>query len=509
MDLFTKRIILYELKINTFFDTNDSGVGDFNGILTKLEYFKKLNVNYVVLDNVLNQYQNEFNLDVIRTKYGSVKDFVKLVRSFYENNIKIAPTLDLVSVKQSYINWCNMMSLYNLDKDKESPQYLTRLDPYLINKDIQKISLSEIANFIRYFEEILDFYLKLDIKAIVLDNFEFLIKSNLKDEIKFQFLEDLYKIIKRKRPEITIILKSNTDNVILLEQLLLTKSICFDYLYVNSISTLNNKEDLKHNKKNNLNFQQLFKLLEVLLKDKRAIISLGSDLSGRMISKWGNEKAYFNESAKSFFSLLYAANNSIGIYYGDEIGMLRAKINNNFDFNNEDYNEEKRYYQSKNINSEEYFKYQWYFNKWTSYTWMSWNNDRFAGATKSNPQKVPCALNYSYINVKNQLDNKESSLNYVYFLNKFIFDSDYTEFLNSAKLNIRYNKKGIFKITKKSRNKRITFLINISNKHNKVVPLNEYSILSSTYANKFYSDTPKTLGPFESLILFKEFKDQK
>ncbi|AZZ65524.1 glucan 1,6-alpha-glucosidase [Metamycoplasma phocicerebrale] len=506
MNSLTKRIVLYELKISTFFDSNNSGYGNFNGILKQLNYFKKLNVNVLAIDNVLNQYQNGYDLDLIKNRYGSIKDFVNLIKEFRINGINIAPIIDLVSIKQSYINWRNMMNLYNLEENKLSEKYLTKLDPFLVNKNIEKTSLSEIANFIRYFEQVLDFYLKLNISALVLDNFEFLINNNLKEEEKLQFLVDLYKIIKRKKPEILIILKSNNDNIWLFNKILHNEQVCLDYLYLNSISIINNKEEIKHNKEYGLNFKYVYKIFKDLSKSRKTIISLGSDQTGRLISKWGDEKGYYNESVKTLFSILYASNNSIGIYYGDEIGILRAKINRNFDFNNEDYNEEKRYYQSKNIDGDEYFNYQSYFNKWTSYTWMPWNDSYNSGSSKKSNSKIYNAFKYKDINVKNQIKNKDSALNYVYFLNKLIFNSDYSEFLNNACVNISYNKKGIFKITKKLNKRKMVFLINMSNKHRNIIPLNDYSILSTSYSNKFYSDLPKELSPFESLILFKEDK---
>ncbi|SYV90076.1 Oligo-1,6-glucosidase 1, partial [Metamycoplasma alkalescens] len=101
----TKKIILYELKVENFFDKERSGFGNFNGILNKLAYFKNLDVDIIAIDDILNQYENNIDLEDIKNKFGSIKDFVNLVNVFKENSIEIAPIIDLMNIKQSFINW--------------------------------------------------------------------------------------------------------------------------------------------------------------------------------------------------------------------------------------------------------------------------------------------------------------------------------------------------------------------------------------------------------------------
>ncbi|BAQ54245.1 alpha-amylase family glycosyl hydrolase [Mycoplasmopsis arginini] len=499
MNLSNKKIILYELKLENFLDTNNSGFGDFKGVELKLDYFKQLGINVVAFDDILNQYQNEFNLDSIKNKYGSIKDFARIVKKFKENEIKIAPIIDLKNIKQSFINWNNMMSLYDLNK-KQTNKYLTKLDPYLINKSITNTTLYELTDFIKYFEKVLDFYLKLNISTIILDNFEFLAFDSLRDEDKLKFITDLYKIIKREKPEMNVILKSHNNNLGLYKKMLSLENKCLDYLYLTWISTIGNNDFLKKNKKNYLNFNLVFKFLSAFKDDSNVIISFGSDLSGRIISKWGNEKAYFTESVKSFMMLLYSGNNSIGIYYGDEIGCLRAKFNWKFDFNNENYNEEKRFYQSKNVSLEKYFTYNCYFNKWSSYIQMPWNSNKIFN---QNNRNIFFPINFEHNNVESQTKNNDSAINFVYFLNKLVFNSDFSLFFKN-KNTVLENNKGIFKIKHTINQQKIIFLINLTNNHRKIIPYNNFSILTSSYANKFYSEIPKELGPFESLILYKQ-----
>ncbi|BAP39326.1 alpha-amylase family glycosyl hydrolase [Metamycoplasma canadense] len=501
MNFKTQKIILYELKIDNFLDTKKNGFGDFQGILNKIDYFKNLNVDIVAFDDILNQYQNQFNLDLVKSKYGSLNDFAKLVKTFNENKIKIAPIINLENIKQSFINWNNLLNLYNLAKnDSQTKHYLTKLDPYLVNESFKKTTLNEISDFIRYFESILDFYLKFNINAIILDNFEFLAFDNLKDDKKINYIIDLYNLIKRKKPNLTVIFKSINNKINLYKKMLDKENKCFDYLYLTYISKIGNNSLTKMKYKNKSNYNEIFKFINFFNKYSSVILCFGSDQNGRFISKWGSEKSYFNESLRTFLLLLYSGNNSIGFYYGDEIGTLKADFDKKFDFNDENYNEEKRYFQSKNITLDQYFLFHSLFNKWSSYTQMSWNRNKEKNINNLN---LFYAINHKNNNVENQLKNRDSGLNFLIFLNNFCFLSKYKSFFENNNFNVEYSS-GIYKIKRNLEQAKIIFLINITNNHKKIIPLNDYSILVSSYANKFYSEAPRELSPFESLILFKE-----
>ncbi|PYF43197.1 alpha-amylase family glycosyl hydrolase [Metamycoplasma alkalescens] len=501
----TKKIILYELKVENFFDKERSGFGNFNGILNKLAYFKNLDVDIIAIDDILNQYENNIDLEDIKNKFGSIKDFVNLVNVFKENSIEIAPIIDLMNIKQSFINWNNMMSLYDLN-EKNANLYLTKLDTYLINKSIKKTSLYEIYNFIKYFKNILNFYLKLNISTIVLDNFEFLAFDGLKEDKKIDFINDLYKIIKRKKPNMTVIFKTANNNFNLYKKMLSPKNENIDFLYLTNLSILEQKNKQKIMKNKKISYKNIFKFIKNFNQSPKVILSLNSNLSGRFLSKWGSEKAYFNESLKTFLMFLYSGNNSIAFYYGDEVGTLRASFKKDFNFNDENYNEEKRFYQSKNISLESFFNYHCYFNKLSSYTQMPWDSKQ--SSNFKNNKNLFYAINYQNQNVENQLENKNSALNFVYFLNSLIFDSKYAKFFKNNHFKIKH-KKGIYIIKKNIDKESLVFLLNLTNQHKKILQLHDYMILNGSYANKFYSEFPKELGPFESLILCKQKQDNK
>jgi len=90
--------VFYEIFVRSFNDSNGDGIGDFNGIIQKLDYLEQLGINAIWLMpinpspsyhgyDVLNYYA--VNLD-----YGSMEDFKNLLAEAHKRDIKII--IDLV-----------------------------------------------------------------------------------------------------------------------------------------------------------------------------------------------------------------------------------------------------------------------------------------------------------------------------------------------------------------------------------------------------------------------------
>ena len=92
--------IFYQIYPWSFCDSNDDGIGDINGIISKIPYLKELGVTAVWLSpcfkspRVDNGYDISDYLD-IDEKVGSLAEFEKMLALFHENGIKII--LDFVA----------------------------------------------------------------------------------------------------------------------------------------------------------------------------------------------------------------------------------------------------------------------------------------------------------------------------------------------------------------------------------------------------------------------------
>lgn len=94
-----KKTIVYEVYIQSFKDSNNDGIGDINGLESKLDYIKELGANSIWITPIFksplvdNGYDIE-DYESINPIYGTMSDFEKLLISAHKKNLKII--LDLV-----------------------------------------------------------------------------------------------------------------------------------------------------------------------------------------------------------------------------------------------------------------------------------------------------------------------------------------------------------------------------------------------------------------------------
>jgi alpha-glucosidase len=91
--------VFYEIYPRSFADSNDDGIGDLNGITSKLDYLRELGVDAIWITPCFPSPQVDFGYDVsdyenIDPMYGSLSDFDRLASAASKRGIRII--LDLV-----------------------------------------------------------------------------------------------------------------------------------------------------------------------------------------------------------------------------------------------------------------------------------------------------------------------------------------------------------------------------------------------------------------------------
>ena len=86
--------VFYEIYPRSFADSNNNGIGDLNGIASKLDYLKELGVDAIWITPCFPSPQVDFGYDVsdyeaIDPMYGTMKDFDHLVNEGKKRNIRI------------------------------------------------------------------------------------------------------------------------------------------------------------------------------------------------------------------------------------------------------------------------------------------------------------------------------------------------------------------------------------------------------------------------------------
>jgi alpha-glucosidase len=94
-----KNAVIYEIYPRSFQDSNGDGIGDLNGITSRLDYLRKLGVDAIWLTPSYPSPQVDFGYDIsnyeaIDPQYGTMADFERLVSEARQRHIRIL--MDLV-----------------------------------------------------------------------------------------------------------------------------------------------------------------------------------------------------------------------------------------------------------------------------------------------------------------------------------------------------------------------------------------------------------------------------
>ncbi len=86
--------VFYEIYPRSFADSNNDGIGDLNGIVSKLDYLKDLGVDAIWITPCFPSPQVDFGYDVsdyeaIDPMYGTMKDFDRMVSEGQRRNIRV------------------------------------------------------------------------------------------------------------------------------------------------------------------------------------------------------------------------------------------------------------------------------------------------------------------------------------------------------------------------------------------------------------------------------------
>jgi maltose alpha-D-glucosyltransferase/alpha-amylase len=98
MDLWYKDGIIYQTHVKAFFDTNDDGVGDFQGLTRKLDYLQDLGVNILWLlpfypSPLRDDGYDIANYTAVHPAYGTLTDFKAFLREAHRRGLRVITEL--------------------------------------------------------------------------------------------------------------------------------------------------------------------------------------------------------------------------------------------------------------------------------------------------------------------------------------------------------------------------------------------------------------------------------
>src|SRR3989442_4103052 len=96
--LWYKDAIIYELHVKTFYDSDGNGIGDFRGLVEKLDYLQDLGVTALWLLPFYPSPLRDDGYDIsnytnVNSMYGSLTDFKVLLREAHRRGLRVITEL--------------------------------------------------------------------------------------------------------------------------------------------------------------------------------------------------------------------------------------------------------------------------------------------------------------------------------------------------------------------------------------------------------------------------------
>lgn len=94
-----KKSVVYQIYVKSFQDSNNDGIGDLQGIVSRLDYLEKLGVDVLWITPIYKSPNDDNGYEIsdyyqIQPEFGTMEDFEELLEKAHEKQIKII--LDVV-----------------------------------------------------------------------------------------------------------------------------------------------------------------------------------------------------------------------------------------------------------------------------------------------------------------------------------------------------------------------------------------------------------------------------
>ncbi|MGG1396707.1 alpha-glucosidase [Bacillus salipaludis] len=456
--LWWKEAVAYQIYPRSFMDSNGDGIGDIQGIIAKLDYLKELGIDVIWVCPMFKSPNDDNGYDIsdyqkIMDEFGTMADFDQLLQEVHHRGMKLI--LDLVINHTSdehpwfiesrtskdhpkrdwYIwrdgkngeepnNWESIFGGSAWEYDEKTNQYFlhifSRKQPDLNweNPEVRN-SLYEMINW----------WLDKGIDGFRVDAISHIKKEpGLKDMPNPDGLKYVSSFDKHMNVKgIHTFLKELKEETF----------AKYDIMTVGeangvSVDDIDLWVDEKQGKFNMVFQFEHLNLWDAELKKVLNIIELKNVLSrwqkglqgkgwnalfienhdkARVVSTWGNDQEYWQESAKAFAAMYFLMQGTPFVYQGQEIGMTNVKFESIDDY--DDVATKNLYHLKKaaGVPHEEIMRIIWASSRDNSRTPMQWSAEQNAGFSTGTPW-MKVNPNYSEINVADQEKNPDSVLSF-------------------------------------------------------------------------------------------------
>ncbi|MGE7634681.1 alpha,alpha-phosphotrehalase [Bacillus paramycoides] len=444
--------VVYQIYPKSFNSYYNKGTGDIKGVTEKLDYLKELGVDYIWLTPIYQSPQNDNGYDVsdyyrIDPSYGTMEEFEALLEEAKARDIEIM--LDIVvnhsstehkwfkeakedknSPYRNYYIWRDEKNNWQSKFGGSAWKYDEKTEQYFLHLfDETQADLNWENERLR--EEVYDmmrFWLDKGVKGFRLDVINLISKDQrfLSDEGStatsdgrkyytdgprvHEYLQEMNRNVFEGKDVITVGEMSSTtiDNCIKYSnpgRNELSMTFSFHHL----------KVDYPDGDKWTKADFDFIKLKEIMSNWQiemqkgggwNALFWCNHD-QPRIVSRFGNDGKYRNESAKMLATAMHMLQGTPYIYQGEEIGMTNPNFRSIGQYRDVESLNIYDIKQEEGLLKEEIIEILKQKSRDNSRTPMQWNEEVNSGFTTNTPW-ISVAENYKEINVENALNDKES-----------------------------------------------------------------------------------------------------
>ena len=453
-----KEAVGYQIYPRSFKDSNNDGIGDIRGIISKIDYLKELGIDVIWICPMYKSPNDDNGYDIsdyqdIMDDFGNMEDFDLMLDEVHKRGMKLI--IDLVinhtsdehpwfiesklskdSKKRDWYiwrdgkdgaepnNWESIFKGSAWQYDENTEQYFLHLfskrqpdlnwDNEEVRQEIYKMINWWLDKGIDGFRVDAISHIKKEPGLIDMDN-----PHNLNYVSSFdkhmnvdgihEYLEELNKNTFSKY-DIMTVGEANGVDASESEMWVGEENGKFNMIF--QFEHLNLWGEVGENKFNVKEYKKVLTKWQNALEGKgwNALFVENHDIP-RVVSSWGNDNEYLEESAKAFALMYFMQKGTPFIYQGQEIGMTNVRFDSI-----EKYNDVKsiNIYEEKineGVSVNEALKAVASISRDNARTPMQWDSTNYAGFSENTPW-IDVNENYKSINVESQLANENSVLNF-------------------------------------------------------------------------------------------------
>lgn len=454
-----KKKVVYQIYPKSFKDTNGTGTGDLKGVIEKLDYLQTLGVDYIWLTPFYVSPQNDNGYDVadyynIDPSYGTMEDVENLIAEAKKRNIYLM--MDMVfnhvstehiwfkkamAGEEKYLNYfffkqgkVNNQPPTNWNSKFGGPawEYVEKFDKWYLHLfDKTQADLNwenpevreEVKNIVR-------FWMEKGVKGFRFDVINLISKAGFEDDFSVDgdgrsFYTDGPRIHEFLQELARDSFAKDKDIITVGEMSSTTMENCYKYAgektgELSMVFTFHHlKVDFMGNEKWVLVPTDFMKLKQLIFDWQinmeknnawNAVFWCNHD-QPRVISRFGSDDKYHKESGKMLATLIHCLRGTPYIYQGEEIGMTNPHFKSIEQYRDVESLNHYQILQDKGMTKEQALMILGVHSRDNSRTPMQWDDSINAGFTTGTPW-IQTADNYTEINVKNSLEDKDSIFYY-------------------------------------------------------------------------------------------------